>query len=74
LLSRTQQLRVPEAPWQWSVLDGRGREWWGRLRQEHKGRFLLLQRVGDAREHRLPWAEGMSPPASTDLRRLVEAA
>ena len=68
------RLRIPEQPWSWSVVDGRGREWWGRLERSGSGScHLVLREVTGSREHRLVWASEQ-PPLGSDLRRLVEAA
>jgi hypothetical protein len=70
-------LRVPDPPWQWSVLDAGGGEWWARLtppwhaeRGESQDRQLVLRERATGRERRVPWAEGKAPDADA-LRRLL---
>jgi hypothetical protein len=72
-------LRVPAKPWEWSVVDGQGREWWARLalpfesRDPPTGPQLWMHDVTTGREHQLPWEQEL-PPDGAELRRLVGLA
>ena len=70
-------LRIPDPPWQWSVLDAGGSEWWARLtppwhaeRDEPQDRQLVLREQATGQERRVPWGAGKAPDADA-LRRLL---
>lgn len=71
-------VRVPDPPWQWSVLDQGGREWWIRLTtvfdRDHdrsRGRQLVLRDRVRGRELRQAWPESIPAPAGPELRAMV---
>ena len=77
-LERNRLFRIPEPPWEWSVLDERGREVWARMTSpqapgwsEEAGRELILRDRITARQRRIPWEEGLRAPAAAELRQLL---
>lgn len=73
LLCHEKLIRIPDAPWQWSVLDESGREWWGRVVgwEGGEGRKLLIRAADDPAEREHPWPEHRGLPTSADLRELL---
>lgn len=72
-------LRIPELPWQWSVLDAGGAEWWGRLTPhwesdgaEPAARQLVLRARATGVEKRLDWPDPVQAPDGELLRRLID--
>lgn len=72
-LNERNQLRVPESPWSWSVLDEHGREWWARLVDFDATRpaELIMVELATGTEHRIAWDPRLPRPAATDLRRVI---
>jgi len=78
LLKANADLRVPEPPWQWSILDAAGAEWWGRITppwepevHEDPARLVVLRSVETGRERRVAWGDPARSPTAEDLKRLV---
>lgn len=75
-LVETGGLRVPAQPWQWSILDVNGSEWWVRLvAEEAAGRptvpELVFLACADGRIVSHPWALGPVEPTPNVLRALL---
>ncbi len=80
LLKANDELRVPDPPWQWSVLDASGAEWWARITppwepDDHDDApcQLVLRSVRTGRERRVVWDDPVSVPSAEQLKRLVSA-
>lgn len=75
LLCEARQIRIPEPPWQWSVIGALGREWWIRLGPGDpatgSARTLHLRDTVTGQEERMPWPDDAAPPRAGQLRRLV---
>jgi len=75
LLCESNLIRIPDAPWQWSVIGGLGREWWVRLTPGDASlvvaRELVLRDTVSGQEERMPWPDDVAPPRAGQLRRLV---
>jgi hypothetical protein len=75
LLCDRRLIRVPESPWQWSVIGDLGREWWVRLSVGdpgmHSGRQLVMRDTVSGLEERMPWPDDVAPPRAGQLRRFV---
>lgn len=78
-LHENRAIRVPDPPWQWSVMDRDGREWWARLTTPYEfsgpllGRELILRDCIAGVEERIPWPETLPPPRAAELRRMLGA-
>jgi hypothetical protein len=71
-------LRIPEPPWQWSVLDSSGAEWWARLTppwdpdgHEDPARQLVLRSTLSGGERRIAWDDPTRSPTAAELKRMV---
>lgn len=78
LLKANAELRVPDPPWQWSVLDADGAEWWGRITppwepesNEDAPRQVILRSVQTGRERRVVWDVPARTPTAEELKRLA---
>ncbi|MGD8279467.1 MAG: hypothetical protein PVH00_15620 [Gemmatimonadota bacterium] len=78
LLKASNDLRVPDPPWQWSILDASGTEWWGRITPpwdpedaDDPVRQLVLRSVPTGRERRLVWDDPARKPSAEELQRLL---
>jgi len=79
-LKRHSLLRIPPEPWQWSVLDDQGDEYWVRLTTPfdsgwngHIGREIVAHHAGNGRERRVLWQEGLRPPKPGELRVMLSS-
>ena len=77
-LERNRLFRIPEPPWQWSVLDDRGSEVWARVTSprepgwsEEAGRELIFRDRVTGRQPRIPWEEGLRVPTAAELKELL---
>jgi hypothetical protein len=75
MLCESKLIRIPDSPWQWSVIGGLGREWWVRLTTGDPSlvaaRELVLRDTVSGQEERMPWPDDVAPPRAGQLRRLV---